>query len=214
MSRPHAKREHNAKENLINNSSKQWERNSASTLSNVLPCIQEQCWQCQICQTGLSYSYHNLLQPTPVQPEQQTYQYACLENGYYEFFKSHFTTRTLLQSALRMVNFRKCENSSSNFQQYLLERKLSTHFNRKLCSLWASVSALFSSLGDPSKMFKVSAIAADIFFMSSTAAITARMMCLKDLMTISWMHIDWMCGSFSASSTWFFKRKKSGYSGN
>uniref|UniRef100_A0A0A9CIU9 Uncharacterized protein n=1 Tax=Arundo donax TaxID=35708 RepID=A0A0A9CIU9_ARUDO len=100
-----------------------------------------------------------------------------------------------------MIYFRKCANSSFNFQQYLFARKFSTHFNRKLCSRWASVSTSFSSLGDPSKMFRVSAIAADIFCMSSTAAITARIMCLKDLITISWMHIDWMCGSFSASST-------------
>jgi hypothetical protein len=44
--------------------------------------------------------------------------------------------------------------------------------------------------------------------MSSTAAITARMMCLKDLITISWMHIDWMCGSFAASSTWLILKKQ------
>lgn len=113
----------------------------------------------------------------------------------------HTLDCTLLQRPLRMINFRKCANSSFNFQLYLLERNLSTHLNLKLCSLCASVSVPLSSLGHPSKMFKVSAIAADIFCMSSTAAITARTMCLKDLMTISWMQIDWICGSFSASST-------------
>ena len=114
---------------------------------------------------------------------------------------SHFTVCTLLQRPLKMMDFRKCSNSSFNFQQYLLDRKLSIHFSRKLCSLLASISRSLSNLGDPSKMFNVSAITADIVCMSPTAAITARMTCLNDRMTISCMHIDWMCGSFSANST-------------
>jgi hypothetical protein len=113
------------------------------------------------------------------------YQYPCSGNRYYEGSYNSPDYHTLLQSPLRIIDFRKCANSSFNFQKYLFERKLSTHFNRKLYSLRASVSASFSCLGDPNKIFRVSAMTADIFWMSPTAAITARMMCLKALITIS-----------------------------
>jgi len=54
-------------------------------------------------------------------------------------------------------------------------------------------------------MLKISAIAEEAVEKSSTAAMTALTMCLNDLTTISWMHIDCICGSFSASSTCYCK---------